>query len=103
MNEPKGYFKCSCGAITIVMDDGNEYSCKQTNLRKYFPNIDLRKLTKYQETYCCNHCANRYGLDLCGCGSGEEYGRCENGLEECDRPMQVIGKYTRVVASNAWG
>ena len=94
------YQKCLCGAITIECSDG-EYSCKQKNLKKFFPGIDLRKLTRYRETCCCNHCVNRYGLDLCGCGSGEEFGKWDAGLEECSVPMQKLGKYTRVVAKDA--
>ena len=101
--KPIAYYKCQCGAITIIDDDGSEYSCRQSNLRKFFPGIDLRKLDRYQETYNCNHCVNHYGLDLCGCGSGEEYGHCENGLEECEVPMQMLGLYTRVVAQDAIG
>lgn len=96
------YQKCNCGAITIYTEEGEAYSCKQKNMRKFFNGIDLRKLKRLPESYCCNHCVNHYGLDLCGCGSGEDYGKCENGLPECDRPMQVVGEYTRVTASGAW-
>ena len=95
------YTKCSCGAITIETDCG-EYSCKMENLKKFFPGIDLRKIHKYQDTFCCNHCVNHYGLDLCGCGSGEDFGECENDFEECNRPMQVIGEYSRVIAAGGW-
>lgn len=89
------YQKCTCGAITLHTDEG-EYSCKMKNLRKFFPGIDLRRLPRYNVMFCCNHCINHYGLDLCGCGSGEEFGKCGNGLEECEIPAQVLGGYTRV-------
>lgn len=95
------YSKCECGAITIFTDVG-DYSCKQKNLKKFFPDIDLRKLTRYQESYNCNHCVNHYGLDLCGCGSGENFGKCENGFEECKKPMQKIGKYEKISGGSSW-
>lgn len=100
--EINGYSKCECGAITIFTTQGN-YSCKLKNLKKYFPNINLRKLKKYQTSYCCDHCVNHYGLDLCGCGSGEDFGECDNNLEECQKPMQIIGEYNCIKAINAWG
>ena len=101
-----GYSKCSCGAITFYIDGdtSNGYSCRQSNVNKFFPNLDLRTLRKgrLQESYSCNHCVNHYGLDLCGCGSGKPFGHCDSGLEECNRPMQVVGEYYRVRAKDAW-
>lgn len=96
-----GYSKCECGAITIYTDSA-EYSCKQRNLRKFFPNVDLRKIVRYETSFCCNHCVNHYGLDLCGCGSGEEFGKCNNGFDECKVPMQKIGEYVCVKAGDNW-
>ena len=96
------YQKCSCGAISLYTDNGDAYSCKQKNLRKFFPNIDLRKIQRLPESYCCNHCVNHFGLDLCGCGSGEEFGKCDEGYPECKQPMQVVGEYTPVCAADAW-
>lgn len=96
------YSKCDCGAITLYTENGETYSCKQKNLKKFFPNIDLRKIERLQESYCCDHCVNHYGLDLCGCGSDEEFGKCDNDLDECKYPMQVIGAYSRIVSSNGW-
>lgn len=95
------YSKCSCGAITIQTPLGT-YSCRQSNFHKYFPNVDLRKCRKMvgQETYCCDHCVNGYGLDLCSCGSKEKVGHCDCGSET---PMQSYGQYEKVVAENAWG
>ncbi len=102
MYEIENYQKCSCGAITLFMENGEAYSCKQKNLRKFFPSIDLRKIERLPESYCCNHCVNHYGLDLCGCGSGEEFGKCDEGFDSCKQPMQVVGQYTRVCAADAW-
>ena len=96
------YTKCKCGAITITVD-GSAYSCDRKTIKKFFPGLDLRKLNRYPDTYCCNHCINHYGLDLCGCGSGEPFGRCGNDFDECKKPMQILGEYTRVIAKDAIG
>lgn len=95
------YQKCSCGAITIETTAGT-YSCRQSNFHKYFPSIDLRqhKRIRGAESYCCNHCVNGYGLDLCSCGSKEKVGHCDCGSK---KPMQIYGLYERVVAENPWG
>lgn len=96
-----GYSKCDCGAVT-VFTDGLNYSCKQENLKRFFPGIDLRKIQRYQKSYCCDHCVNRYGLDLCGCGSGEIFGECDAGFDECKIPMQSIGAYSSVRGGGSW-
>lgn len=97
------YSKCSCGAITFSTNCG-EYSCEIKNVKQFFPGLDLRTLRKgrLEESYCCDHCVNHYGLDLCGCGSGEPFGKCENGLPECSQPMQKLGEYTSVLGSDSW-
>ena len=101
----KGYTRCSCGAITLFANDGNSYSCKRRNLKKYAPFIDLRKLKRFHGsgylTSCCDHCVNHYGLDICACGSGEPTHKCKGGFDVCGKPMQVLGEYTRVCASGA--
>lgn len=96
------YSKCICGAITLHTEDSSSYSCEQKNLKKFLPDIDLRRIKRLQESYCCDHCANHYGMDLCGCGSGEPFGKCNNGLEECSRPMQMFGKYTHIRGKDSW-
>lgn len=97
----ESYFSCLCGAVTLEVD-GSTYSAERKNLRKFFPHIDLRKVRRYPTTFCCDHCVNHYGLDLCGCGSGEPFGKCTNGLPECEMPMQKVGQYSRIVAANGW-
>lgn len=83
------YSKCKCGAITVETDKGT-YSCYWKNRKKFFPDLDLRKVPQMRETVCCDHCASHFGLDLCGCGSGNLFGYCDSGLEECQRPSQQI-------------
>lgn len=87
------YSKCSCGAITVYLDnDDTGYSCLEKNRKKFFPSLDLRRAEKLPDTFSCNHCVNHWGLDLCACGSGEPYESCDCGIEGfCGRPMQVLG------------
>ena len=93
------YQKCSCGAITIKTSAGT-YSCKLSNLHKYFPNIDLRRYASVRiiDSYCCDHCVNGYGLDLCSCGSRERVGHCYCGSK---KPMQIYGLYEKVIAKDS--
>lgn len=85
-----GYSTCQCGAITLMARTGQNYSCSLKNRAKYLPRLDLRKLTRFEPTYCCDHCVNRWGLDLCACGSGESPEECQNELPECGHPMQEL-------------
>ncbi len=94
------YSKCACGAVTVDMN-GISYSCRWRDRKKYFPGLDFRRLRRDPTSYACNHCINHYGLDLCGCGSGERFGHCHNKYHECAVPMQKIGMYDKVRASDS--
>lgn len=96
------YSICDCGAITLHMDNGQSYSCKQERLNEFVPNLDLEEIEKLQDSYCCDHCVNHYGLDLCACGSGEAPSECDNEFDVCGQPMQVFGEYDCVKASDGW-
>ena len=74
------YTKCVCSAITITTDTNTTYSSRR--IKKFLPNLDLRKIKRYANTVACNYCANKYGLELCGCGSGELFGKCDNNMKE---------------------
>ena len=50
----------------------------------------------------CRILVNHYGLDLCGCGSGNPFGKCDEYLPECSIPMQSVGEYDHVTAPDAW-
>lgn len=86
------YYRCNCGAITVNTDTPFSYSCKKENFEKFFPDVRLEQFQEYRTTVNCNHCVNHYGLDLCGCGSGEDFGKCSNNLPECKQPMQRLGE-----------
>lgn len=99
---------CQCGAYTITVN-GQDYSVHKDNFFKFFPNVDegeFNKSIKYvlMNRYSnCNHCVNNWGLDLCACGSGEPFEICEDGFEECGKPMQSIeGSYNHVRSVNVW-
>lgn len=85
------YSKCRCGAITIYTQNNN-YSLKWSNRKVLLPNYDLRSLRGklLPMTKECNHCSKKIGLDLCGCGSGQLYGKCKNNTEQCKKAMQNI-------------
>lgn len=91
--------RCNCGAVSFELND-QTYSCKETNLRKLLPKgtkVRYAKNTYYNCNHCVNHYVNHYGLDLCGCGSGEPPDECENEFDECGSPMQVIGEKQETV------
>ena len=89
-----GYSRCDCGAITVTTDAG-DYSCLSYRRKKYFPGLDLRRIPRFPDTYCCDHCVNRYGLDLCGCGSGNQFGHCDGGFEECKSRCRSLASTPR--------
>jgi len=80
----KYYGKCSCGAISLTFDNGNEVSFMPDSplefdlLREYYGEDALIN----DSWGNCNHCMNHWGLDLCSCGSGESPEDCECGSRE---------------------
>lgn len=73
--------KCQCGAVSVEDERaGWSNSMKYATFKKEFPGV---KLVRKQRYYSCNHCVNGYGIDICGCGSGEPVGKCRNGFREC--------------------
>ena len=78
------YSVCKCGAVTLFFEDGTTNCCKRKNLKKF--GVSLKGIKKEKEqSWCCNHCANHYGIDICSCGSGKEYEKC------CGTPMEEFG------------
>ena len=90
--------KCACGAITVTIDS-IDYSMRPSVFRKTFGKAPPRRVKQRM----CNHCVNNWGTDLCGCGSGEPFGKCDNGLPECRMPSQSIeGSRQCAKAGGAW-
>lgn len=76
----ESYTKCACGAITLTFDNGATNSMLPKTAKRL--GIDLRHYKRYKPTYCCDHCVNHWGIDLCECGSGEEVGKCSCGSKK---------------------
>ena len=89
---------CDCGAVTVEID-GKEYSMSTKTFNERY-GIKIQPHT-YKS---CNYCINHWGVDLCACGSGLPYDKCDEGDEMCGQPMQVIdeGK-THTKATGGWG
>lgn len=81
------YSRCKCGAITLYFDNGANNSMKETTRKRL--KLSLRGAKKLQDSYCCNHCVNHWGIDLCECGSGEPVGKCDCGST---RAVQTLGE-----------
>lgn len=82
---------CNCGAVTLMTDSGNWSMPVELFNEKFSEDkndIDLEP----GQWLGCNYCKNHWGLDLCGCGSGEKVGECSNGFEECKNniPAQIF-------------
>ncbi len=82
--------KCQCGAVTVEID-GEYYSMPLKLFRQKFPNVRVPS----KKLYNCDYCVNHWGVDLCGCGSGEKFGKCKNGYPECSRPAQDIKNHVQ--------
>ena len=88
MKSAEFYTKCSRGAITLYFENGDANSFKEENMLKLGITLPERAGIN---SYCCNHCVNHYGLDLCACGSGETPENCKEGYSECGNPMEEYG------------
>lgn len=80
-------YRCSnCGAITVTCNEFTN-SMPIELFKKNFKNLRISR-----EVINCDYCINHWGIDLCGCGSGEKLGKCENDFYECRHniPAQVL-------------
>ncbi len=67
--------ECSCGAVTVTFPNGAYNSVS----REMFDSMAFEGERLPEVSYCCNHCVNHWGLDLCKCGSGEPFEQCSCG------------------------
>lgn len=89
-----------CDAVTVETEDKEYYSLHQEDFERIFEEKVPQDIPTVGS---CNYCINHWGIDLCGCGSGEKFGECENGFEECKRPAQSIEEHiTHCTCSGAW-
>ena len=93
MNTIVEYQNCQCGAVTLFFEDGASNSVKKENFESItgLSLSSLDGLPKIQNSYCCNHCVNHYGLDLCRCGFGESPEECIGGFDGCGTAREVFG------------
>ena len=94
--------KCKCGALTIELENVNTGKRIEVNFKgtlKAFKNLysqyivgDYNKQAwnRRNHYYNCNYCVNHWGLDLCGCGSGEKFGKCKENTNYCHNPAQSL-------------
>lgn len=84
--------QCDCGAITVTIA-GKEYSMTP----EYFE--ERYDFTVNNNIWGnCNSCVNHWSVEMCACGSGEPYSKCDTGLEMCGTPMQSIDGHTHMNA-----
>lgn len=79
--------QCTCGAITIRYDNNASNSMFQETFEKL--KLDISQAHVLQKSYCCDHCVNHWGIDLCECGSGERVGQCDCGS---NKSHDILGK-----------
>ena len=86
--------KCCCGAITIEDKEGTfSNSMTKKTFEKEFNDTEIE--FEEGEYSNCNHCVNHWGIDICGCGSGEKVGECKEGLYECKNNIASQIKFQR--------
>lgn len=73
---------CQCGATTVYLDNDSNASMPFESYQEKFG--EETKLMRSGRTMtCCNYCVNHWGVDLCGCGSGQKVGECDGNFTEC--------------------
>ena len=78
---------CQCGAVTILFDNGASNSMCRDTFEQL--NLDIQNAERLPDSYCCDHCVNHWGIDLCECGSGELVGECECGSQNAHDTLGV--------------
>ena len=82
------YQRCNCGAITVYFGEQTiGSSMYQDTFDKL--GLSLEGAEEMPQSYCCNHCVNHWGIDLCECGSGERVGECDCGCNSAHDELGV--------------
>lgn len=81
--------KCRCGAVTLHFENGTSNSMFRSTFNKIKKDLDLSNAELLQDCWCCDHCVNHYGIDICECGSGEKVGKCSCGSHNA---YQTLGE-----------
>lgn len=77
--------QCRCGAVTVQSHD-EQYSMPKSLYLRLFDGLAISDI----ETSDCDYCVRNEGVDLCGCGSGDKFGECQEGLQACLAPAQPL-------------
>jgi hypothetical protein len=77
-------FECNCGAVTVQT---NEFvnSMQKKDFAIHFSGLKIDS-----KVYNCDYCVNKWGIDLCACGSGEHFEKCKGGYSDCGTPAQQL-------------
>jgi hypothetical protein len=51
--------------------------------------LDTGDATWLHQSYCCDHCVNHWGIDLCECESGARVGECECGSQKAHDTLGI--------------
>lgn len=70
---------CLCGAISVE-GPGFKNHMREVAFKHLFPGIRVQRKCPYWQ---CDHCVNHWGVDVCGCGSGQPVGACEGECADC--------------------
>jgi hypothetical protein len=73
---------CQCGYVKIT---GIPVPIPRRLLSREAGMVVPRKT----DWYACDACANGWGFDQCGCGSGERWDRCHGGTDHCGAPNAI--------------
>ena len=77
----------SCGAVTLLTMSEHAYSMPRSIADKILPTKSLIFDNKWVH---CDHCVNKWGVDICACGSGELFWECEEAHHNCGKPRQIL-------------
>lgn len=85
---------CECGAVTLEVcligeQKPTRFSMKRETFDENLGHLDI-DLGETCTFHCCDHCVSHWGVDICACGSGQDYEECDAGLSECGSPFQSI-------------
>ena len=84
---------CECGAITVTNDVTKvQVSMTKKAYREQFkPFVAPARIDADFHTMSnCNYCTNKWGADLCACGSGKKFWQCKEGFNGCGKPYYDI-------------
>lgn len=83
-------FEGECPNIVVFgtyFDNGASNSMFWETFEKL--DLDTGDATWLHQSYCCDHCVNHWGIDLCECESGARVGECECGSQKAHDTLGI--------------